>query len=444
MAIHDYHHQDREDYKRNLNSLACEISHNGNNSCDRSVDTSFNIRIHFYLDGLIINSTMYRIIVIDSSKGNAEGSEYEKLVAWYPHDMSETVRDAGLLQGLLHFASLFGEENSASDIIDFGSVLWVCGTLPIPNFYLSIMVDKQILGRHVTDMNLLGVIKNITDVLEMVVRGNQSDEEVVSSLITIYGERLNSKQSWLRKQLRNPFGMTWGATRSELPEELESSFRDSCVSLSTGLALFKDEVCLYSSLEGESTNRLGSLVLSELHTFFIVGDRSVKSTKATMGFTSLGEENRGTYYTATSQGCSLFILVRDESSFIDLQQKAFDIIQMTIDYIDSFRWSEKKQRHVPGVRYLFQNEERLVCSPRDKVSSSSHHTRAIATTLRDSGGSIHGEMSIYTCDKGSDCWGALSSNNQDLSVSVSLRGLARKHLIDEFRTSQNIHSRITQ
>lgn len=387
---------------------------------------------------------MYRIIVIDSTRGNEEGRESEKLVAWYPDNMLEKLREPGLLQGLLHFSSLFDSESSTADIVDFESTLWVLGALPTPALHLCIMVEKELLGRHVTDVNLQGLIRNFSDVLRIVSSNDKSDKKVISELVKQYGDKLNDKHSWLRRQLRNPFALTWGAAHIKLPEQLENNFREPCVSLSTRLALFKDEVCLYSNMDGDSTDRLGSLVLSELQTIFTVLDASTGKLKSGTGITSLLGDNDQKYFVMTSQGLTLFVTPEDGNISHDLQWQASNIIQTVIDYIDSFRWSDKNERHIPGVRYLSHNIERRMCSPRGKVSSTSHHTRAMATTLRDYSGGIQDKRVIYTCDKASDSWGALSLNSEDLTVLLSLRGLRRTDLVDEFKTSRQIRLEITR
>lgn len=387
---------------------------------------------------------MYRIIVVDSTRGNEEGRESEKLMAWYPDSMCENLRVTGLLQGLLHFSSLFDSKSSTADIVDFESTLWVLGALPTPTLYLCIIVEKELLGRHVTDMNLLGVIKNFSDVLCMAPSGDRSDVKVISELVKHYGDKLNDKRSWLRKQLRNPFALTWGAAHTKLPKKLENDFRESYASFSTGVALFKDDICLYSTLDVDSTDKLGSLVLSELQTFVTIASVSTGNLNCVRGFTSLSKSNDLKYLVVTSQGLTLFMIPSDENKFHELHWQAWNSTQIVIDYIDSFKWSDQSERHIPGVRYLSHNVERRMSSPRGKVSSASHHTRAMATTLRDYSSRIEDERLIYTCDKGSDSWAVLSLNSEGLTVSLSLRGLQRTDLVDEFKTSREIHLEITR
>lgn len=388
---------------------------------------------------------MYHILVIDSSKGNEEGRESEKLVAWYPTGKQgdERVREAGFLQGLLHFSDIFDGQSSESNIVDLDMSLWVIGKFPRTNLYMSMMIDKQKLGRHVTNMNLIGIVKNIVDVYTMIqTRGSPTDKML--ELVKMYGDRLNHKQSWLRKQLRNPFGLTWGATHCRLPRELEYSMVASAESFPIRLALFKDEVCLYSSLGHETTDKLGSLVLSGLHICFFVTTEDFIETENYIAGTALLFDEGDRYFVMISQGFSIFMLPSNEDDLLDLKEESLKIIQAVMDYIESFHWSVKNSRHVPGLRYLYQNIEQTVCSPRDKVSSSSHHIRAMATTLRDNAGSIKQIGSAYTCDKSGDSWGVLGLGKDHLSVSISLRGLNRGNLMQEFQSSSELHFQVYQ
>lgn len=386
---------------------------------------------------------MYNIVVIDSSRGNEEGTELEKIVAWYPAETShnERIRVAGLLQGLLHFSSLFDDEPGAADIVDFDTSYWVIGSTPVDNLFLSIMVEKQYLGRHVTETNFIGLLYNFLDVLRMILPSNQPSNEMFSRLTKMYGDTLHDKGSWLRKQLRNPFGLTWGAITGKLPHDLQSVLRQSCVDLSIELALFKDETCLYSNLGHNLTNQLGSLVLSGIQTCFFLNNHIQKRRGQISGETYLYGRNSDTYFVMTFQGFSVFALSIAQNDSLDLEKEANDMIQTVSDFIESFGWSGIKSRHVHGSRYLSKNAERITCSPRNKVSSSSHHTRAIATTLMDYKGHVNNGF-IYICDKSSDSWGSFSADNEDFALSVSLKGLDRRNLADDFNAAKKSHSNI--
>lgn len=54
---------------------------------------------------------MYQVALFDSSKGNEEGKEIEKVIAWYPSDCTERekIQSVGLLQALIQFAGVFDE-----------------------------------------------------------------------------------------------------------------------------------------------------------------------------------------------------------------------------------------------------------------------------------------------------------------------------------------------
>jgi hypothetical protein len=55
---------------------------------------------------------MNKILVFDVDKGNEEGSEQEKILAFEPACISEDlkIRVVGLLQGLLQFVDVFQEQ----------------------------------------------------------------------------------------------------------------------------------------------------------------------------------------------------------------------------------------------------------------------------------------------------------------------------------------------
>ena len=132
---------------------------------------------------------MYQVVLFDSSKGNEEGKEIEKVIAWYPSDCTqcEKVQSVGLLQALIQFSGVFDEVRcvipsiyelcgfqiegliqvaSNADIVEFERKFWVLGQLSKSNLYLSIMDAQSALGRHVSETNLMGLVKNFDNVLK--------------------------------------------------------------------------------------------------------------------------------------------------------------------------------------------------------------------------------------------------------------------------------------
>lgn len=64
---------------------------------------------------------MFQLGIFDDNKGRKEGTESEKIVAWYPvtTEVDYQVRSIGLLQGLLQFLSIFESVRSIDTIVRY-------------------------------------------------------------------------------------------------------------------------------------------------------------------------------------------------------------------------------------------------------------------------------------------------------------------------------------
>lgn len=214
----------------------------------------------------------------------------------------------------------------------------------------------------------------------------------------------------------------------DLPEDLEASLRATCGYFGVDVGLWHGEVCVFSS-NTEWIEMLGSFVLgggeeilvSEGRKMVMWGGRRVDVLR--------------------EDGVLAFVMMKEGhcDTLDDIGKIAVpEMTQVLSAFVESFGWSGIDTRHVPGSRYCVGERGVVRCSPRGKVSSSSHHVRALATALLDSVNV--GETAIYTCDRTGDAWGCYSSGDEMQAVSVTLAGgMNQKPFVDEMEAAKCAH-----
>ena len=221
-----------------------------------------------------------------------------------------------------------------------------------------------------------------------------------------------------------------------LPEDIQASLFTACAEENAKVALFREESCIFTNMSEEFTAIVGSVILSGVQ----------KSHKETLDLIKF-LDSKGKLckkLLMNMKGLTVFIQhsYRDDTSPENLGD---ELMQVVCNFTDSFGWLGLKDRHVAGCRYCAKFGYHVKNSPRTKVSSSSHHTRALATTLSDHHGLLEEkDGSIYTCDKSSDSWAVMSSSKKSTFLSVTLRGLNHRNLVDDYQGANRAHAAITK
>jgi hypothetical protein len=337
-------------------------------------------------------------------------------------------------------------------VVDIGASLWsLCRLSSHPNILLCVMIDKKKVSRHVTEKNLAGLVRLMDDVVCLL------GVSQVDSIVHHVGIALTDSFSWLRRQLRNPFALTWGASRVHLPEDLGRSLREICLHYNMNVGMWKGDLCVFSSF-GEQINRmLGSFVMLGEDALFTLSREKAKDGMLGVDFKYNGQRvDPIRVHTYVLFVADIEKHDTDLADDIDCTSKnddecrqkvAQEIVQLVSDFVKSFGWSRVDKRHIPGTRYCVEDDYRIQCSPRGKVSSSSHHVRSLATTLIDSLDSSCGQpsefqRSVFACDRTGDTWACYSSNddNTTRTVSVTLAGgLVRMPLVNEIARAKQSH-----
>lgn len=273
---------------------------------------------------------------------------------------------------------------------------------------------------------------------------------LINKILNYFGENLCQKGSWLRKQLRNPFCLTHGVSWTDLPPGLSGLIATKFEN-HADVVIFRDNTCLFSSFDDETTALLGSFVISGIYGFFWQ-----HPAPKMMGAWAGNKSTTRLHVVDTRNKSHIFIIGQDsflvfatptghEPGSVSVGQIG-RIVEDAIDAIQTWGGSARISNHIPGSRYCTQEDirKRYICSPREKVSSSSHHTRAVATTLLDHGTHLADDGGcICVCDRTSDTWGVLVYDGSRKSVSVTIKGLSRRGLVDQFTGSKGIHMRFT-
>ena len=211
------------------------------------------------------------------------------------------------------------------------------------------------------------------------------------------------------------------------------------------VVIFRDNTCLYSSLDDEITALLGSFVISGVYRCFWQHPApklgAWMGSKSTTRFNVVEIKDKGQIFFIEQDSYLIFAGRKGQDDDL-VASHLGRIAEDAMEAIEIWGGSPKISNHIPGSRYCVQEviRKRHICSPREKVSSSSHHTRAVATTLLDHSTHLADKGgSIYVCDRTSDTWGVLVCDGSRQAVSVTIKGLSRRGLVDQFTASQGIH-----
>lgn len=403
------------------------------------------------------------ILAIDVNRGRAEGVEgVEKIVSHYgASSTSELLDVVGFLEGLLLFSSsidrldgnlhggteAFGSDGQAStgaerSLFDVGRALWVVSRLSLhPNIIVCIITEKNVVSRHVTERNLLGLGRLLEDMVALLGLGR------LDRVVQHAGTVLASPLSRLRRQLRNPLALTYGASRVHLPADVGESLLRIAKHYGVEFGLWRGGLCVFSCFSEERwLGVLGSFMLGDGVELIELSEMSEPSKMAT-GDTSIALDGYEVgvirvkefvlFATASHNGIppqdgNIAVVAKVDSS--DLGLLAEEVGSITSDFVACVGgWRRVDTRHVAGSRYCVESGHMglITCSPRGKVSASSHHVRSMATALVDSLDSLdstdpgHKTSCIYTCDKSGDTWACFTGDESTRALSVTLGGLAK-------------------
>lgn len=437
-----------------------------------------------------------RVLCLELSTGREVGTEGDKIRAsfGFPCGAEKTsgVEDeellacAGLAEGLLSFSASFDrlEESNWTDgsyvtngadgekavvpdvsspstsaclgdsyVMDLGDAFWVACRLSLhPKFVVCLIMGKDIVSRHVADRNLAGLGRLVDDMSSALGKGVQQLEKLVPHV----GRVLSNPMSWLRRQLRNPFALTHGASMACLPSDVVSSLRGvaQCFGV-RGLGLWRGGLCCFSSFLASSIEVLGSFVLGEGVSLLFDNTIDGDTTTRVLGTVVL-EEPEGTNEVAVLRvdrhnEYTIFVTIDrtirgevEPTSQVDqgdtpirVAQEAVRIVQDFVASSGGWQCVDTTTRHVVGSRYCVEdaNAGLITCSPRGKVSSSSHHVRSLATTMKNSMATMNSSRG-YTCDKTGQVWGCHDESGGSKSLSVTVGGLS----VIDFRTLSRAHA----
>ncbi|KAL4452400.1 hypothetical protein ABPG75_008062 [Micractinium tetrahymenae] len=159
---------------------------------------------------------MLQLLVFDARRGNTEGQEDDKVLAWYPPGLPPAHQSglAGLLHGLLLFtASFTGAQRPRFDCAETDSGTWVLHEAE-PHIWFAALAPRAWLPRHAGEHNLRSVLAQ-AHLLTTVLCGSVQcmlDQDPEGSLARLSlqavlhqaGQHLGSPHSWQHRELRNP------------------------------------------------------------------------------------------------------------------------------------------------------------------------------------------------------------------------------------------------
>lgn len=163
---------------------------------------------------------MLQLLVFDARRGNSEGQEDDKVLAWFPSGLPPMHQSGltGLLHGLLLFTASFTTPGGAAqrpscDSVETDSGTWVLLEAE-PHIWFAALAPQAWLPRHATESNLRSVLVQmhlLTTVLCGSVQGMlEKDPEgslarlSLQAVLQQAGQQLSSTRSWQHRELRNP------------------------------------------------------------------------------------------------------------------------------------------------------------------------------------------------------------------------------------------------
>eukprot|EP00889_Picochlorum_renovo_P007023 jgi/Picre1/34053/NNA_001528.t1 len=298
---------------------------------------------------------MFQLGIFDDSKGRKEGEEAEKIVGWYPvtTEVEYQVRSIGLLQGLLQFLSIFDSAPGEVETAEFEDGYWVVGSYLFPSW----------------------LIRNFDDVLQLLLPDcpPQTFNSLINKILNYFGENLCQKGSWLRKQLRNPFCLTHGVSWTDLPPGLSGLIATKFEN-HADVVIFRDNTCLFSSFDDETTALLGSFVISGIYGFFW------QHPAPKMMGAWAGHKSTTRLHVVDTRNKSHIFIIGQESFLVFATPTGHEpgsvsvgqigrIVEDAIDAIQTWGGSARISNHIPGSRYCTQEDirKRYICSPREKM-----------------------------------------------------------------------------
>ncbi|PRW57442.1 Transmembrane 9 superfamily member 4 isoform B [Chlorella sorokiniana] len=157
-----------------------------------------------------------QLLVFDTRRGNAEGREQDKLLAFFPPALPPVQQSglAGLLHGLLLFTANFtGTPRPRWDVAETDSGLWVMHE-PEPHIWFAALAPKAWLPRHASEVGLrclLAQMHLLATVLCGSVQGlldqdpsGAAARRALQAVLQRLGRQLSSTHSWQHRELRNP------------------------------------------------------------------------------------------------------------------------------------------------------------------------------------------------------------------------------------------------
>mgnify|MGYP006879003844 CR=1 FL=1 len=401
--------------------------------------------------------TGVHVLCLDVGRGRGEGGGDEgdeKIVATFGRERGQLsaeagrrrlLAEAGLVEGLLSFTASFDRLDEActseaaavvSDVTvaDMKDDVWVIVRLSLhPNIIICIMVDRRIVSRHVTDRNVKGLGRLVDDMASLVVPTPVVDARL-AELVRHVGKVLSDPLSWVRRQLRNPFALTHGASMVPLPGEVVEGLRDVVSLHGVNVGLWRGGLCCFSSWPDSFTGMLGSFVLGDGATLVHALDGTTR-TRAEIAVDGrdvlVVREGEHVVFVGRFPDRQEEREEREEESQRLVAREAVRVVTEFVASAGGWPGVDAATRHVAGSRYcVCLHDSPIVssCSPRTKVSSSSHHARSVATTLADSigPGCSSESSSIYTCDKTGHTWGCYRDDGPGAttSLSVTIGGLS--------------------
>ncbi len=400
------------------------------------------------------------ILAIDLNRGRVEGEEGEKIVSHHgTRSASEVLDMVGFVEGLLLFSSSVdrldrdlegGREAGAkeeswreassreassreeSSLIEVGSAFWVISRLSLhPNIVVCFVIEKSVVSKHVTDRNLLGLGRLVEDMVSLLGLGK------LHRVVQHAGKVLADPLSRVRRQLRNPFALTHGASRVHLPADVGESLRGIAQHYGVEFGLWRGGLCAFSCFSEDGwLASLGSFVLGDGMELIqaMEGDASIALDGWEVGVIRVSEY---IVFATASHDRRIQRGINAGSVWVDprhLDLLAGEVGSIVSDFVARVGgWRGVDTRHVAGSRYCVESGRmgQITCSPRGKVSASSHHVRSMATGLVDSLDSADSTdprrqtAYVYTCDRGGDTWACFRDEDSSRAWSVILSGLAK-------------------
>lgn len=281
----------------------------------------------------------------------------------------------------------------------------------------------------------------------------QRQREIFKGLAKLFLDELDDPSTWLRKQLRNPFGALFGANFPSLPVKLSLHLNErvNCLlkdpeigSHVHGIAIMFHEYFLWTSFSAQALLKLeqvfgykGNRVISNryesiLHEFMNekferLSDHSTSNVQLVID---------GQLGMVMPVKCNDLVLIAaltpelEDKIKYQIEEKFRSLLDSVNSFLTQVEVKRKNLCHVPGSRYCLRSSDNMVkCSPREKVSASSHHVRSFATSLSDSAlswqGGLHAssnqEEFCITSKSNMGAWGVVQGDAQGLQITVSDR-----------------------